>query len=308
MNLDEAYACCETITRTEARNFSYGIRLLPPPKRKAMSAIYAMARRIDDIGDGDLAPPAKLDRLAAVRKRLAQLPGRPGPGSGSAAGPAPDPAPDPAAGLVAGREDEDPVLVALDHASWRFPIPMEAFDDLVEGCEMDASGTTYQSFDQLVGYCRRVAGSIGRLSLGVFGATDLALAMPRADALGVALQVTNILRDLVEDRDALGRVYLPAEDIDRFGLGSDLSGSRDDLAALVIYEARRARPFWEEGLSLLALLDRRSRACVAAMAGIYRRLADQMERRPAAVLETRLSLPRWEKAAVAARALAGRGA
>lgn len=278
-DLDHAYDRCEAITRTEAKNFSYGIRLLPPPKRRALSAIYAVARRVDDIGDGPLSSADKLERLASVRKQLTELDG---PG-------------------------DDPVLVAVADVARRYPIPMEAFAELVEGCEMDAAGATYQTFDELVGYCRRVAGSIGRLSLGVFGTGDPATAVPRADALGVALQVTNILRDLIEDRDQMGRVYLPAEDRERFEVGPDLSGPPHGMAGLIIFEAMRARPFWAEGLTLLPLLDHRSRACVAAMAGIYRRLLTRIERRPEAVLTTRVSLPAWEKAWVAARALAGAG-
>ncbi|HZD65234.1 MAG TPA: squalene/phytoene synthase family protein [Acidimicrobiales bacterium] len=247
MSLAQAYAHCEQVTRSEARNFAYGIRLLPPPQRRAMSAIYAMARRIDDIGDGDLPAADKLVALAGARKALADHP---------------PPA-------------DDPLLIALHDAAARFPVPLDAFDELIEGCEMDAAGTVYGTFEELVGYCRRVAGSIGRLSLGVFGSDDLVRARPRADALGVALQLTNILRDLV---------------------------------ALVVFEARRALPYWDEGLGLLPLLDWRSRACVAAMAGIYRRLLEGIQRRPETVLAGRLSLPTWEKAWVASRALAGVGA
>lgn len=276
--LEQAYAHCEEVTHREARNFYYGIRLLPPAKRQAMCAVYAMSRHIDDIGDGDLPRAGKLSQLAATRARLA-----------GAAG------------------DDDPVLVALYDAAHRFPIPMEAFGELITGCEMDAGGTTYETFGQLVDYCRLVAGSIGRLSVGVFGALDVGLAMSRADDLGVAFQVTNILRDLIEDRETLGRVYLPREDVTRFGLGPDLAGRPGDVADLVRFEATQARPFWDEGLRLLPLLDRRSRACVAAMAGIYSRLLARIERRPAAVLQTRLALPGWEKAWVATRALTGAG-
>ncbi len=274
----EAYACCEAITWNQARNFAYGIRLLPPPRRRALAAVYAMARRIDDIGDGPLPAADKLAALASAREDL----GRPVP------------------------READPVLVALADAASRYPIPMEAFDELIEGCEMDASGTAYDTFDDLVGYCRRVAGSIGRLSLGVFCTSDRETAAGRADALGVALQLTNILRDLVEDRDGLGRVYLPRQDRERFGIGPRLEGSPEDLSALVVFEVRRALPYWDEGLRLLPLLDHRSRACVGAMAGIYRRVLAQIQRRPATVLTSRLSLSGWEKAWVAGRSLLGR--
>jgi phytoene synthase len=279
--VDEAYRRCEEITKTEARNFSYGIRLLPAPKRQAMSALYAMARRIDDIGDGDAPPAEKLGALAGVRKQLA------------AAAAASDPPPG------------DPVLVALTDAARRYPIPMAAFDDLVAGCELDVLGARYATFDDLVGYCRRVAGSVGRLSLGVFGTDDQVTGERLADALGVALQVTNILRDIVEDRDRMGRIYLPTEDIERFGCQPDLRGPHDAVVGLVLYESVRATEWYAEGLQLLPMLDRRSRACTAAMAGIYQRLLTRIRRDPAAVLRTRVSVPGWEKAWVAAHSLAG---
>jgi phytoene synthase len=275
VNVADAYAHCEEVTRTEARNFSYGIRLLPPPKRQAMSALYAVARRIDDIGDGDDPATVKLDALEGTRKQLAAIEAEP-----AAAG-------------------DDPILVALADAARRYPIPMGAIDELIDGCEMDVNGTTYQTFDDLVGYCRRVAGTVGRLSLAVYGCDDPDAAVPLADALGVALQITNILRDIVEDRDTMGRVYLPAADLDRFGVGADVRGPVDNVVALIAFEAGRAEDWYAEGLALLPMLDRRSRACTAAMAGIYRRLLVRIQRDPAAVLHTRVSLPPWEKARVA---------
>jgi phytoene synthase len=279
--VDEAYRRCEEITRTKARNFSYGIRLLPPPKRRAMSALYAMARRIDDIGDGDTAPDAKLSALADVRKQVD------------------------AAAANSDAPAGDPVLVALTDAARRYPIPMEAFHELVEGCELDVGGTRYPTFDDLVGYCRRVAGSVGRLSLGVFGTDDPATAEPLADALGVALQLTNILRDIVEDRDRMGRIYLPTDDIERFGCEPDLRGPQEAVVGLVLFESVRATQWYAEGLRLLPKLDRRSRACTGAMAGIYQRLLGRIRRDPAAVLRVRVSVPGWEKAWVAAQSLAG---
>ena len=199
MDVPMAYRHCEEITWSQARNFSYGIRLLPPAKRRALAAVYAFARRIDDIGDGTLDPADKLTALADARASvmaLARGDGAPG----------------------------DPVLVALADAGRRFPVPLEAFGELIDGCEADVRGTSYPTFDDLRNYCRCVAGSIGRLSLGVFGTRDVAAAAPLADALGVALQLTNILRDIREDyRD--GRVYLPAEDFKRFGTELRPNGS-----------------------------------------------------------------------------------
>jgi 15-cis-phytoene synthase len=198
------------------------------------------------------------------------------------------------------------VLVALGDVVGRYPLPLAAVGDLFDGCGRDlaTSGPGFATYDELVAYCRQVAGSIGRLSLAIFGTDDPAVTSPLADDLGVALQLTNILRDVVEDRDELGRIYLPAEDLARFGCAPDASGPDDRLAALVTFEAERARGWYESGLRLLPHLDRRSRACVAAMAGIYGRLLDRIERDPAAVLRGRVSLPASEKLAVAARSLA----
>ncbi len=279
MNLDEAYDRCEEITRREARNFSYGIRLLPVPKRRAMSALYAMARRIDDVGDGDDPPALKRKALDALHKDLYAIERDPNAGAG------------------------DAVLVALADASRRWALPMSALHELVDGCGMDVDGARYDTFEDLLGYCRAVAGTVGRLSLAIYGSTDGDRAVPLADTLGVALQLTNVLRDIVEDRDTMGRVYLPAEDLARFGCAPDVTGPPDAVLGLVSFEAARAAEWYDRGLHLLPLLDRRSRACTAAMAGIYRRLLGRIQRDPAAVLSGRLSLPTREKAAVAARAL-----
>jgi phytoene synthase len=280
--VSDAYRCCERIVRTQGRNFSYGIRLLPAPKRRALSAVYAFARRIDDIGDGDGPCGRRLARLSEAGAALHR--------------PEPDPG--------------DLVLVALGDAARRYPIPLRAFDELIDGCTADVRGTTYHHADDLVAYCRCVAGSVGRLSLGVFGTGDTGAAAPLADALGVALQLTNIIRDVREDRLA-GRIYLPAADLKRFGctLDIDSSGRFTDppqrLAELMRYEADRARGWYDRGLRLLPLLDRRSAACAAAMAGIYRSLLERIASDPAPALTTRSALPAWEKALVAARALVG---
>jgi 15-cis-phytoene synthase len=276
MNPESAYDWCESVTRREAKNFAYGIRLLHPPERRALSAVYALARRIDDIGDGEAAPEQKLAGLQRVRKDIDPI----DPGT------------------------NDPVLVAVADAARRYRLPMGCFGEIIDGCEMDVIGTSYDTIDELVGYCRRVAGSVGRLSLAVFGSEDRERAVPLADALGVALQLTNILRDVVEDR-SFGRVYLPREDAESVGCAPDLSGPPADVTRLVAFECGRAEQWFAEGLQLLPLLDRRSRACVSAMAGIYRRLLDRIERDPIAVTQRRVSLPTWEKAVVAARSLAG---
>jgi phytoene synthase len=281
-SVEAAYTRCEAITTEQARNFSYGIKLLPPQKRRALSAVYAFARRVDDIGDSDAPAEQRLAGLAQVRTDLHRLDA---PG-------------------------DDPVLVALAHAARTTGLPLSAFDDLITGCEADVRGTHYETFEDLKYYCYCVASTIGRLSLAVFGTTDLATAQPIADSLGLALQLTNILRDIVEDRGN-GRIYLPKEDLDRFGVTLDvdehgkLVDDETNLVALIEFEAARARAIYADGLRLLPMLDRRSRACCGAMAGIYHRLLGRIMARPWLVLGGRVSLPGWEKAIVAGRSLAG---
>jgi phytoene synthase len=278
VNAETAYRSCEEITRREAKNFAYGIRLLRAPERQALSAVYALARRIDDIGDGDAPAAERLAGLSDVRKALSTL----------------------------STADPDPVLAGVAYATEQYRLPLDAFGDLIDGCEMDVTGASYTTIDDLVPYCRRVAGSVGRLSLPLFGVTDLDRAEPIADDLGVALQLTNILRDVVEDGER-GRVYLPAEDAEVVGCPTDLSGPPERVAELVAFECVRAEEWFARGMTLLPLLDRRGRACVSAMAGIYRRLLVRIERDPMAVTRGRLSLPVWEKAVIAAQSLTGFG-
>jgi len=275
----EAYARCQEITRTEAKNFYYGIRLLPPQKRAAMSALYAYARRIDDIADGDRTLDDKLAALITVDEQIEKL----------AAGSLPD--------------EDDAVLVGVHDASKQFELPLLALSEIVEGCRRDSIGASYHVLADTEQYCRLVAGSVGRLSLGVFGSTS-AEAPRLADDLGVALQLTNILRDIVEDRE-MGRVYLPADDIERFGCAPDLSGPEQSIRSLVTHFVPIASGFYDRGLRLLPLLDRRSRACVAAMAGIYRQLLTTIAADPGGVLRGRMSLSTPEKLRVAVRSLAG---
>jgi len=316
----DAYSYCESVTRRQAANFFYGIRLLPGDRRRAMCAVYAFARRVDDIGDGTLARDEKLRRLDGQARALAAI------------------APCPQA-----LDGEDPVMVALADAHRRFPLPLQALGELIEGVRMDVTGVTYESFEDLVVYCRRVAGGVGRLCLAIFGlredaGSDAGRAEQLADDLGVALQLTNILRDLREDAEN-GRVYLPAEDLRRFGLiaadhGSKVGGhgapdllvalervlasasdgpvadaqALERLSALVRFESERAAQWFEHGIVLAELLDRRSAACVLAMAGIYRRLLERIDAHPEEAVRRRMSLPAHEKAWVAARGVLGAGA
>ena len=288
MDLTEAYRECERITWSQARNFAYGIRLLPPAKRRGLAVIYAFARRIDDIGDGALPSERKIADLESARQAVLNLDGP------SLDGPSID-----------GNAQDDPVLLALADVKRSFPVPMEAFGELIDGCVADVRGTRYETFEDLHYYCRCVAGSVGRLSLGIFGTGhDLEEAARLADSLGVALQLTNILRDIREDHQN-GRIYLPAEDLTKFDVDLDAPNPAQ-FTRLVEFEAERARDWYATGWQLLPMLNRRSAACTGAMAGIYRQLLERIAAQPGAVLSRRVSLSTGEKAMVAMRALAGR--
>jgi 15-cis-phytoene synthase len=317
----EAYDRCEAITREQAANFYYGIRLLARERRRAMCAAYAFARRIDDIGDGELDRERRRELLDEAAAQLAQLEAAGTPPTGS----------------------EDAVLVALADAHARFRLPPGALGELIEGVRMDVDGVSYERFEDLVLYCRRVAGAIGRVCVAIFATRegggvqeleDRARVEALADDLGVALQLTNILRDVREDAEN-GRVYLPEEDLRRFGLldvdegdggvgeGEEDEGKRaarlraklqaggtssEGLIALVRFEADRAEQWFARGLELVPLLDRRSAACVSAMAGIYHRLLERIEESPERVLRERVSLSGGEKAWVAVRSIVRGGA
>lgn len=317
IDTSQAYDRCEAITREQAANFYWGIRLLARDRRRAMCAAYAFARRIDDIGDGELPHEQKLRLLEQSATALAELE-RAGAAQGG-----------------------DPVLVALADAHRRFSLPAGALGELIDGVRMDVEGVGYESFEELVLYCRRVAGAIGRVCLAIFvkrgdrghlagGEFGHAQIEHLADDLGVALQLTNILRDVREDAEN-GRVYLPAEDLRRFGVEprgedgvvaggeSEMARNAHHLAALAAeqgesltelmrFEAERAQQWFDRGLLLVPQLDRRSGACVSAMAGIYHRLLARIEADPAGALSSRTSLSGGEKLLVALRSIAGRGA
>jgi len=290
MDLDAAYVRCAEITSREAKNFAYGIKLLPGPKRRAMCAVYAMARRIDDIGDGDLPSAQKLTALAGVRKDIEEM-----------ATLAPTSAPLRRSAALG----DDAVLVALADATHRYELPLDEFDLLIQGCEMDVNGARYNTFDDLVGYCRRVAGSIGKLSLAIFGTRYAESAGPRAEALGVALQVTNILRDVVEDR-GMGRVYLPLDDLARFGVTEEdlRAGHRNEaFLKLMRFEADRARAYYNESQLLLDLIHPRSRPSLWALVSIYSGLLERIKHSNYDVFTRRVRLSSLEKSWIVVRAL-----
>ena len=246
MIVEAAYAEVERLTRQRARNFAYGIMLLPRPKRRAIAAIYAFARRVDDLADGPLPDEEKRVLLEQLRGRLEAPPG------------------------------EEATFVALADARQRFSIPGEALSALIDGAVQDTEQARYADFDELRGYCARVAGAVGRACVAIYGADE----PERAETLGIALQLINIIRDVAEDW-RLGRVYLPQDELTRFGVAEDDIAQgfvTSEWRELMGFQADRARTHLAEGLTLLDHLDRRSAACVATFAGLYRSTLERIER------------------------------
>ena len=264
--VDEAYAEVQRVTRARAKNFAYGIMVLPREKRRAIAAIYAFAREVDDVADGDLPADEKRARLEALRDAL-----------------------------------DDPPLtamhVALADARATFAIPRDALSVLVDGGLQDLEQTRYATFDELRGYCEQVAGAVGVACVAVYGSEDTEHAM----TLGIALQLINIMRDVAEDQE-LGRVYLPQDELARFGV-DDIGPVTPEWRALMAFQAERARAYLDEGLKLLDSLDRRSALCVSTFAGLYRGQLDRIEANGFDVFgpSCRLSTP--AKLAVVARGL-----
>jgi phytoene synthase len=248
VTVEQAYADVLRITQETARNFAWGIRILPGPKRRAVAALYAYARAVDDLADRQ--DPAR-EELEEWRAAIEALPASP---------------------------DGDPILVALADAMERYDIPKRALEDLVRGALMDCNRSRYASWEELSEYCRYVAGAVGVACAAVYGPSDPERAEPLAETLGLALQQINIMRDVAEDWE-LARVYLPQDELQRFGVAEeDIASGRTgpEWCALMDHQAFRAETLMREGLELLPLLDRRSALCVRSFAGIYRGLLGQM--------------------------------
>lgn len=273
LGVDEAYAEVWRVTRERAKNFAYGIMVLPRPKRRAVAAIYAYARLTDDIADGDIAVP---DRRAALLELRAALDAPPPPG--------------------------DAMWVALADARSRYPISRDALAAFCDGGLQDLEQQRYADIGELVGYCRKVAGAVGIACTAVYGADQPDL----AETLGIALQLINIMRDVPEDW-SLGRVYLPQDELAAFGV------SEDDLAAgratpafrrLMGFQGERARAYLAEGRELLPHLDHRSRACVDTFATLYEAILAQIEAAGYDVFSRRPSVPTARKLAIVGRGVA----
>ena len=266
--LREAQRYCQRMAYREAQNFYWGFISLEREQRIAIYALYSFARQVDD--EADTAGLARLhERLAVHRERVRAC--------------------------VRG-EFADPVMQVLAHAVARYQIPASELLALIDGVEMDLHRARYQTWEDLREYCRLVASVVGRMCARIFGFSDPA-ALDRADELGLALQITNILRDVREDAQ-LGRIYIPAEDLARFGVAErDLLEGRTSAGwrALVAFEILRAQELFERGLRVVDHIPWRAGVCVQTMAGIYHRILDKIARDPELPLRARASLSRIEK-------------
>jgi len=279
--IDRSYEYCRRVARSRARNFYYSFILLSAQQRKAMCAIYAFMRRADDLSDE---PGASREALEAWRGEMADA--------------------------LDGRFSGHPVWPAFRHAVRRFGIPHEYFHEMIDGVMSDLAPRRFETFPELYRYCYQVASVVGLTSIHIFG-FDTRSALPLAEKCGVAFQLTNILRDVREDLER-GRVYLPAEDLARFGVTeADLAdGSRAiresaGLRELMRFEAGRARAYYQESRPLLDLIHPRSRGSLWALIAIYSRLLGRIEAAGYDVFTRRVRLPALEKSLIVARGLAG---
>lgn len=280
--LRDAQAHCARIVQQSGSSFAAAFWMLPAPRRRALHAVYAFCRLADDIADD---PAVRGDRAALIARWREELE---------------------AAYLG---KSEHPVGIALGDAVHRFRLPQEVFEDLLLGVESDLRGEPIERYEDLHRYCYRVASTVGLLVVRLLGCRS-----PRtlawAETLGVAVQLTNVLRDVGHDA-ASGRIYLPREDLARFGVAPEalLAGRMDDsLRLLLAYEAERARLLYERADALLPAEDRRRLRAACAMGAIYRALLGELHRRgfPAATQPVRLSKPR--RLAIAAGTWLGLGA
>lgn len=277
-----AYSVCKGITRTAAKNFYYAFLVLPRRKRDALCAVYAFMRRCDDISDDpSLSVPERRQKLDAWLEalHLAQQ----------------------------GHPTDDAILLALTDAQRRYAIPAGLLDELAHGTAMDleepapsqSSGGPalhYQTFEDLRLYCYRVASVVGLVCIHVFGYRDPA-AEALAERCGLAFQLTNIIRDVKEDA-SLGRVYLPEEDLAKFGLSAgDLLGAPDAarFRPLLAFEADRAREFYTAGDELLAYISEDSQPALWVLVNIYRSLLGKIAEKQYDVFTAKVALSTWEK-------------
>jgi squalene synthase HpnC/squalene synthase HpnD len=294
----QSYEESHRIARASQSNFYYAFFLLPKPKRDALAALYAFMRLVDDVADevADLA--AKQRGLAKWRAALDQyLTGQDQVFDGNAAMAAPAPS-------LRGAAE---VLPALVDTMQSFRMPARYLHDLISGAEMDLTVQTYPTFDRLREYCYRVAGTVGLTCTHVFGFKD-ARALDLAEKLGLAFQLTNIIRDVHEDYK-LGRVYLPEEDLQRYGVSPQDFGRGEaslGVRELLRFEAERAWQMYEEGSALLSLIDADSRGALWLLVHTYSALLGRIELLDFAVFGERIRLSKAEKLMFIAKARFGR--
>ena len=265
----EAERFCREMARREAKNFYWGFISLPHEQRIAIYALYDFARQVDDEVDSAPRPELIPEKLSAQRARVRNADHSP---------------------------EGDPVMHVLSRAVERYGIPQAELLALIDGVEMDCTKTRYATWTDLRQYCTLVASIVGRMCVRIFGFDD-PRALDRADDLGLALQLTNIMRDIREDA-AMGRVYLPQEDLARFGISEQglLDGNPGEgWEQLVAFETQRTRALFESGYQVLGYIPRRPAACVQTMAGIYERILEKIERDPQLPLRERAALSSGEK-------------
>jgi 15-cis-phytoene synthase len=282
MDLESSYRLCQQITRREAKNFYYAFITLPQRERRAIYAVYAFCREADDIADSNADIEEKCVELDRLRKRLAV----------SAAG-----------------DPQQPPDVALSDAIARYSIDPQDLAHVVDGVEMDLSITRYETFSDLSIYCYRVASAVGLSVLPILaGGKHLSGDARKAgETLGLGMQLANIVRDVAEDIER-DRVYLPQEDLQRFGVKEEtlLSGAMNqEMRELIAFEIERSRNYISQGRRVADYLPRRSRSCPILLATIYSRILDMAEARDYDVLSERLSLSTTEKLLLILRAWAG---
>ncbi len=279
--LEESYAYCRAVAKKRARNFYYSFILLPTEKKNAMCAIYAFMRYCDDLSDEPGATRAAMNRW---RQALIDA--------------------------LAGHPDGNPSWPGFLDAVARYEIPHEYFYEMIEGVASDLKPRTIATFDELYQYCYRVASVVGLTIVHIFGfqsPESKATALPLAEKCGIAFQLTNILRDVKEDAD-LGRIYLPAEDLERFGVSrEDLKYGRrtEQFGRLMEFEMERARSYYRESAPLLNLIAAKSRPSLWALIAIYSKLLDRVAESHYDVLARRVSLSSAEKTWIVLRAASG---
>jgi phytoene synthase len=282
--LRESYRFCGALSRREARNFYYAFLLLPPGRRRSMCALYAFLRHTDDLADEPGPDDRKAEALEAWRHALdATFAGDPGAWPG---------------------------LPALADTVTRHAIPSHLLHEAIEGVSMDIQHRGFATFGELADYCYHVASVVGLCCLHIWGyRSEGGEAERLAEHCGLALQLTNILRDVREDALS-GRIYLPREDLARFGVApEDLAAAGrpgDRVRELLAFEARRAYEYYEDARRLVPLVAPVGRPVLRTIVGIYRALLDEIARRDYGVLDGRIALPPWRKLAIALKAIAGR--